>query len=105
MNATNNIFWVASGSAFNIASQHQSGFSSDYNLFHLTGTGKVASWGTTPFSSWVDWQFDTGRDRHGLYANPLFIDPDGRTTRWARSTTISISWPAPALDAGNPLSF
>ena len=48
LNATSNILVVAAGSAFNVAAGNQPNFTSDYNLFHVTGTGKVATWGSTP---------------------------------------------------------
>ena len=78
VSATNNIFVLGAGSAFNVVAQNQAVFGSDYNLFHLTGTGKVATFGATTFTNWTDWQFATGNDRHGIAGDPLLVDPDER---------------------------
>ena len=103
VSASNNILVVAAGSAFNVVAQNQATFSSDYNLFHLTGTGKIATFGTT-FSNWTDWQFATGNDRHGLETDPLFVDPDGADdTLGTLDDDFHLSVGSPAEDAGNPL--
>ena len=106
ISANNNIFWVTTGSAFNISTQHQVGFSSDYNLFKLTGTGKAGTWGTTAYSNWTDWQFATGNDRHGLSADPLFVDPDGiDNTLGNLDDDFHFNVGSPAQDAGSPLAL
>ncbi len=83
--------------------QNQATFSGRYNLFQLTGTGKIATFGTT-FSNWTDWQFATGNDRHGLETDPLFADPDGADdTLGTLDDDFHLSVGSPAEDAGNPL--
>ncbi len=105
VSATNNIIVVAAGSAFNVVAQNQAVFSSDYNLFQLSGTGKIATFGTT-FSNWSDWQFATGNDRHGLQTDPLFVDPDGGdNTLGTLDDDFHLSAGSPAEDAGHPLTF
>ncbi len=103
VSASNNILVVAAGSAFNVVAQNQATFSSDYNLFQLTGTGKIATFGTT-FSNWTDWQFATGNDRHGRQADPLFVDPDGAdNTLGTLDDDFHLGVGSPAENAGNPL--
>ena len=105
VSATNNILVVAAGSAFNVVAQNQAVFSSDYNLFQLSGTGKIATFGTT-FSNFTDWQFATGNDRHGLQTDPLFVDPDGAdNTLGTLDDDFHLRVGSPAEDAGHPLTF
>ncbi len=104
--ATNNIFVIGSGSAFNIADSSQLGFSSDYNLFQVIGGGSVATWGSTTLSSWQDWQFATGNDRHGLETDPLLVDPDGTDDVLGNEDDDFHLLPgSPALNAGDPLAL
>ena len=72
-----NILEVGAGYAINVPSNSQSGFTSDYNLFRLTGTGKVAFWEDRDFLTLSDWYYETGFDAEGLAADPQFIDADG----------------------------
>jgi parallel beta-helix repeat protein len=104
--ATNNIFVVGTGSAFNIAAQNQANFSSDYNLFHMIGAGRVATWGATPFTTWEDWQFGTPHDRHSIVADPLLVDPDGAdNTLGSDDDDFHLASGSPAANAGHPLSI
>src|SRR5690606_6671413 len=68
----NNIFWAEGGHAITVADAAQSGFTSDYNLFHLTGGGAVARWQGRDFTSIVDWYYELGFDAHSRIADPLF---------------------------------
>ncbi|RPI48158.1 MAG: hypothetical protein EHM59_01875, partial [Betaproteobacteria bacterium] len=72
-----NILAVATGYALNVDSASQGGFASDYNLFWLTGTGKIAFWEDRAFTSLNDWSLEAGFDFESLVANPLFVDIDG----------------------------
>ena len=49
-----------------MATKAQPGFTSDYNLFHLTGTGRLANWGGLSFDRRVDWFYELGFDGHSL---------------------------------------
>jgi hypothetical protein len=73
----NNIIAVAEGHALIVANDSQQGFSSDYNLFHLTGSGMIADWEGVDFSSLVDWIYELGFDSHSQTADPLLVNPDG----------------------------
>jgi hypothetical protein len=72
-----NIFLVGSGYAINVADNSQQGFASDYNVLHVTGTGKLARWQGRDFTSLADWFYEVGQDQHSLTSDPLFVDPDG----------------------------
>ena len=106
MSVFNNILSVGTGSALNVAAQHQTGFNSDYNLFQVTAGGRVATWGSTAFSNWEAWQFQTARDRHSLTADPQFVDIDGADdVLGSPDDDFHLSLGSPALDAGHPLSL
>ena len=72
-----NILAVGSGYALNVDSNAQGGFASDYNLFWLTGSGKIAFWEDRAFTSLNDWSLEVGFDFESLVANPLFVDSNG----------------------------
>jgi hypothetical protein len=72
-----NILAVGSGYALNVDSKAQGGFASDYNLFWLTGSGKIAFWEDRGFTSLNDWSLEVGFDFESLVANPLFLDFNG----------------------------
>ena len=73
----NNIVWVDSGAAITVSADSQTNFSSDYNLFHLTGTAVLANWAGTPFDSLADWFYELGQDGHSQRTDPLLVDIDG----------------------------
>jgi parallel beta-helix repeat protein len=102
VSSINNILVVGAGSAFNIAPQNQSVFNSDYNLFQVTGTGRVATFSTV-FTNWTEWQFATANDRHGLEADPLFEDPDGADdVLGTPDDDFRLQTASPARDSGHP---
>ena len=72
-----NIFAVGSGYAFRVGDEYQSGFVPDFNLFHLTGGGRLAQWEGRDFATLADWFYETGNDGESLVADPRFVDPDG----------------------------
>lgn len=73
----NNILWQDGGTAITVANDNQGGFSSDYNLFHLTGGARLAWWEDRAFADRTDWYYETGFDQHGLSGDPRFVDIDG----------------------------
>ncbi|HEY6565258.1 MAG TPA: right-handed parallel beta-helix repeat-containing protein, partial [Pirellulaceae bacterium] len=114
-NVRDNILSTVSGTLFNVATVGQAGFTSDYNLLHVTGTGRVGAWGTDTIIGRSDWFFELGRDEHSLEADPLLVDVDGPDGRrgWdvATSTDFGVDDDfreqvgSPAIDAGDPLSY
>ncbi|MFM7161982.1 MAG: right-handed parallel beta-helix repeat-containing protein, partial [Planctomycetaceae bacterium] len=73
----NNVFSMAAGAALSVASNSQVGFQSDSNLFHITGTGKVAFWqgaNRTTLNAWYNTVF---QDENSLASDPLFVSPAG----------------------------
>ncbi len=73
----NNILWVAGGYALSVDPNSQRTLTSDYNLFHTTGTGKLGQWENRDFTSRVDWYYEVGLDQHSRVADPLFANPAG----------------------------
>ena len=73
----NNMFWANDGAAVHVALTGESGFDSDYNLFHLTGSGHAGYWQATPRPTLTDWKNATFGDASSFTSNPRFVDPDG----------------------------
>ena len=73
----NNIFSVGSGYGITVADDSQPGFESDYNLFQLTGPGKIARWQGVDYTDRAAWFFEIGQDQHSLVADPQFVNPAG----------------------------
>ncbi|WP_182865929.1 right-handed parallel beta-helix repeat-containing protein [Rhodopirellula sp. JC639] len=74
---SNNILWVENGAAISVAADAQVGFASDYNLFHLPGTGILARWDGQGIDGLASWRFELGFDFNGLAGAPMFLDVDG----------------------------
>ncbi|WP_169979885.1 Calx-beta domain-containing protein [Tautonia rosea] len=73
---TSNIVQVGSGHAIHLANNGQTNFTSDFNLFKLTGSGKIG-WSGGEFTSIFDWRAEVGVDFNSLVADPQFMDPAG----------------------------
>ena len=73
----NNILSVSGGAAVVVGDRAQGGFDSDYNLFHVSGAGRIGDWSGEDFTSRADGFFELGFDEHSLEAAPLFVDVDG----------------------------
>jgi hypothetical protein len=70
----NNVVWSEGGTALWVDSASQSGFASDYNLFHLTGGADLSFWEDRAFANRTDWYYETGFDAHSTSADPQFVD-------------------------------
>ena len=109
---TNNIFWAEAGYDIYIDNSSQSGFWSDYNMLHASGTGKLVHWSGYDFTDVLDWQEDVAKfDLHSrgrTSVNPTWSEPhfrnmgldDYRTS----DLTAGVRFSNPAIDAGDPLS-
>jgi parallel beta-helix repeat protein len=75
----NNILWVDVGFGINMATNSQTGFSSNYNLFYrgASSGGSVGSWSGVTRAALTDWQTANSQDLNSLSGNPLFLDIDG----------------------------
>ena len=106
LSVTNNILVTGAGAAFNISESSQVNFVSDYNLFQVTGAGRVATWNPAQLSSWEAWQFATGNDRHSLQADPQFVDADGPDNILGNTDdNFQLTIESPARNVGDPLAL
>lgn len=72
-----NIFSVDDRFVFQFENDSQVGHTSDYNLFNLGATGKIADFGWAEVATYEDWFYEVGFDANGHVGDPQFIDPDG----------------------------
>lgn len=106
----NNVFWAQAGYDLYIANDSQSGFFSDYNDLHASGTGKVVFW-EQDFTDILDWQQDVALyDLHSLgttvvhptWSQPRFYGAAFDDYRvFDQSALLRLS--SPTIDAGDPL--
>jgi hypothetical protein len=73
----NNIFVVGTGSAINVASDSETGFTSDYNMFDVTGIGAVGTWEGLLRVTLGAWSTASFGDFDSISGNPLFVNPTG----------------------------
>ena len=73
VNIRNNLLWVNSGYALNVAGDSQAGFQSDYNDLYATGTGKIASWQNVDRPTLSAWQTTAFTDGNSLSTDPQFV--------------------------------
>ncbi|NQT20746.1 MAG: right-handed parallel beta-helix repeat-containing protein, partial [Planctomycetes bacterium] len=92
-----NILSVYDGYAINVSPNSQVDFDSDYNLFHITPPGKLATWQGHDFTDLADWFYELGRDQHSLAADPLFVNP--------AAGNYHVQNTSPAIDLGDPASY
>jgi parallel beta-helix repeat protein len=109
---TDNIMWAESGFDIYVSDTSQSGFWSDYNLLHASGTGKLVHWSGYDFTDILDWQADVAKyDLHSrgrTVVNPTWSEPrfadmgldDYRTAYLSGGLRLS----NPAIDSGDPLT-
>ncbi len=72
-----NILWADGGHAISVASDSQTGFSSDYNLLRATGSGQIALWQGVPRPTLVSWRNAAFHDANSIDQDPAFVDIDG----------------------------
>ena len=80
----NNIIVIGSGIGIYVASNSETGFASDYNMFSLPSseieggsTGAIGEWEGVLQLSLLAWQGATGGDLDSFTGNPDFVNPDG----------------------------
>ncbi|HEV8608216.1 MAG TPA: right-handed parallel beta-helix repeat-containing protein, partial [Tepidisphaeraceae bacterium] len=106
-----NILWAESGYDVYVANDSQTGFFSDYNDLHATGTGKLFYW-TKDFTDILDFQADVAAfDLHSIgrtvvnpnWSEPRFINralDDYRIFDLISGQRFS----SPTVDAGDPIT-
>ncbi len=114
-----NILWTEQGTDIYVADNSRTGFYSDYNQLHATGTGKLVHW-MKDFTDVLDWQVDVNRyDLHSigtttvlaLGAEPAFVSMARDDFQlWnlvggLRKTNPGIDSADPRNDVGEPPSF
>ncbi|RLB07355.1 MAG: hypothetical protein DRG59_06530, partial [Deltaproteobacteria bacterium] len=105
----NNILWTEDGYDIYVANDSQTGFYSDYNLLHASGTGKLVFW-TKDFADILDWQADVARfDLHSMgttVINPAWSEPRfvNRVLDDYRifGLTARQRFSSPSIDSGDP---
>jgi hypothetical protein len=73
----NNILWTQAGAAIDVASDSQSGFTSDNNLLYATGAGTIGTWQGVARGTLAAWQSATVQDANSLSTDPVFVNPAG----------------------------
>ncbi|MEO1525824.1 MAG: right-handed parallel beta-helix repeat-containing protein [Planctomycetota bacterium] len=73
----NNVFTSIDSTALSFDTNSQVGIDSDFNLFHVLGTGNVALWQATPRPTLSSWRNAAFTDSQSLEQDPVFVDPDG----------------------------
>ena len=103
----NNIFWSAGGYDLYIANDSQSGFFSDYNDLHSSGTGKLVFW-EIDFTDILDWQEDVHQfDLHSIgytvvnpdWSQPRFYNAAANDFRVLDISACSVSRVRPSTQA------
>ncbi|MCP4707532.1 MAG: hypothetical protein GY869_02815, partial [Planctomycetes bacterium] len=108
----NNVLWAHSGYDIYVNNNSQEGYFSDYNLLHVSDTGKLGYW-TKDFYDILDWQADITRyDLHSsghTVVNPFWSEPAfiNRTQDDYRLFELSggLRLTSPTIDAGDPASY
>ncbi|MCA9228253.1 MAG: right-handed parallel beta-helix repeat-containing protein, partial [Planctomycetales bacterium] len=72
-----NIVWVEQGVGISVAADSQIDFTSDFNLLHATGVGRVGRWQNSDRASLAAWRNASGNDLSSVAGDPLFVDADG----------------------------
>ncbi len=96
---TNNILWVENGNAIAVDATAQNGFLSDYNLYHVNGSGNLFRWGTKTYSDLVDVFYELGQETNGVDEDPQFVDID------APGFEFSVLPTSPSIDRGDIQSY
>ncbi len=114
-----NILWAEQGTDIYVSDNSRTGFYSDYNQLHATGTGTLVHW-MKDFTDVLDWQVDVNRydlhsigatTVHALGAEPAFVSMARDDFQlWnlvggLRKTNPSIDGADPRSDVGVPPSF
>ncbi len=73
----NNILSLADAVGLSVTNDSQSGFQSDFNLFHLTGASVVGIWQNINRSNLLNWRSATFADQSSTSQDPRFVDPVG----------------------------
>lgn len=93
----NNVVNVSdSGLALDVAATAETGFASDWNLFHLSGGATMGNWGGQAVATFLDWRFGTGFDIDSTDVDPQFTD--------AAHGNYLLLPGSPAIDRGDPNS-
>jgi len=93
----NNILDVrGSGYAIKVDETSEAGLGSDYNLFALGASAKLASWEGKTLASRADWAYELGQDLHSLTGTPGYVNESAGDLH-LRTDSI-------AVDRGNPAS-
>jgi parallel beta-helix repeat protein len=105
-----NLLWAETGYDVFVANDSQTGFFSDYNALHSTGTGKLVHW-VYDFTDLLDWQADLAKyDLHSIgttVVNPAWSTPRFQTRPFGQLQVIDLvarqRFSSPTIDFSDPL--
>jgi len=104
-----NILWADTGYAIYVDNNSQTGYFSDYNTLHVTGTGRVAYW-TKDFVDILDLQADVARFDLRSVGHTI-VDPQGARPQFLNRARADYRvfdilagqhFTSPSVDAGDP---
>ncbi len=109
----NNLFAVEGGNGIRVPDGSLTGFASDYDLFQLSGGGRLGQWESRFYTSLADWIYDLGLDAHGLAADARLASPRGADglLGWQGGVDhgldddFHLRGDSPAIDRGDPTSL
>ncbi len=108
INVKNNIIQVSSGYALHVEPDASRGFVSDYNVIQVTGSGKLARWENTDFTSPVDWYYEVGLDQRSKFSDPQLVNLAGADSivgfRDSQGTGLMASYYANETFSGTPIT-
>jgi parallel beta-helix repeat protein len=108
---SDNIFSAQAGYDIRVTDHAIPGMTSDYNDLYVSGTAKVAQWGSQDFATRNEWTWEFGFDAHSLSADPQFINPAGADGQLGYVTAsgdkgaddnFHLAGGSPAIDAADP---
>lgn len=108
----NNLFVVEDGNGIRVLDGSLAGFAADYDLFQVSGGGRIGQWEGRAYTSLADWIYELGLDAHGLAADARLASPLGADglLGWqggvdhGADDDMHLRADSPAIDRGDPAS-